>query len=273
MTPTWYATDFDQGTDDGLVHENTADTAYTNASEARKGDATASPLYSADLVAWYPLQEPSGTTLVDFSGNNYDGTYNGVTLGGGDTLRGILSHSWDGNDDYADTGQKFEYMNNGQFTVCWWMYVLSSSRSFIFDTGNGSSSNNGFAADYSSKGNNLLDLAPRSTGNNPRLQITIPTGEWHHVAWTWDEAGNANGEVRAYKDGSVGDSSSAPNISASSIAQTMQLGHIDGSFDLSYPGYLFDFRLYNRTLSASEVQELYDVWANPSTHTSVVKSG
>lgn len=281
MTPTWDSTDFDLGTDDGVVHENTADTAYTNASEARKGDPTASPLYSADLEAWYPLQEPSGTTLVDFSGNGYNGTYNGVTLGGGDTMRSIPAHSWDGNDDFADTGQKFRFIHDGDFTISFWVWIPTdiSSRGFLFDSGGGSSSNDGgYAVDlYGNRGSGQeIAFLSRYSGNSPTILVDASNqGEWIHAVNTMDASGNVNGETRGYKDGTKVDSSSntpsEPNNT--SVPNTLRIGEINGSYDLNYYGYVFDFRLYSRALSASEVKELYDVWANPSTHTSVVKSG
>lgn len=86
-TITWEtATDWDNAAAElGVVHEDTADTVYGDASIIQKGLSAANPYKASDLRTLHLFQEASGTsTIVDHSGNVNDGQYAAIDGGTGD---------------------------------------------------------------------------------------------------------------------------------------------------------------------------------------------
>jgi hypothetical protein len=100
-------------------------------------------------------------------------------------------------------------------------------------------------------------FAITTSGNGAEQQITgssaLPTGVWTHVAVT--KSGNTG---TLYVNGSVVGTNNAMTLSPSSLGSTNQnwLGRSQYSADPYLNGRIDDFRIYNRALSASEVQSL-----------------
>jgi hypothetical protein len=112
-----------------------------------------------------------------------------------------------------------------------------------------------------SKGSNRIHWSVfDEDGNNKRMDSnsgTLPLNEYTHIAGVYDE--NAD-EMRIYADGSPAGASS---VSAFSIATSTRPGGIGAEIDVSGPtdrfdGRIDDVRVYNRALSDSEIQTLYD---------------
>jgi hypothetical protein len=267
MTPTWDSTDLNSGTDDGVVHESTADTGYDDASEIRKGDATASPIAANDLILWYPLQEPSGaSTAHDFSGANQDATLNGVTSGVGG-LAGTNSMEWDDTDDFADIGS----LSFSEVTVSFWIYWSStiedgSRNSGVFGNGR----NHDFHIKHRSRDGAARQeyyIAVNDTdygvGNSSSY---IPSKDvWHHMTFRIE----SDGTYKQFANASLQFSLSAqvPNVGSSAF----ELGRNPDSRSDVWAGRLADVRVYDRALTNTEIQEIYDVFAAPSKHTSTKK--
>ena len=95
--------------------------------------------------------------------------------------------------------------------------------------------------------------------------------KWTHLVGTYD--GNT---IKLYVDGNL--ASSYPYVGSISYVGTTNVclgsdadGPVcDGASDTIYEGLLDDVRIYNRTLSPSEVQDLYDLTDNPSLQTNLV---
>lgn len=92
----------------------------------------------ADLVGWWKLDEGSGTTTYDSSGNSNHGTVeNGAAYvaghGGGQAI------DLDGVDDYVSTGKTASDLGiggNSSRTVAAWVYTRAFNMGAIFDVGN-----------------------------------------------------------------------------------------------------------------------------------------
>jgi hypothetical protein len=84
------------------------------------------------------------------------------------------------------------------------------------------------------------------------------TGNWHHFMATYDGS-----NLRFYINGSEVDASpTAATGTIASASGNTRIGDYSGSVgDYSANGSIDDLRIYNRTLSAQEVQELYEMGA------------
>ena len=266
MTPTWNDSDLDQGTDDGVVHESTPNTGYDDANEIRKGDPTASPLFAADLKAWYPLQETGGGTAYDFSGNNYDGSINGATPADGVNLTGLPTYSFDGTDDYIGLGRDFDF--NGSFTVSCWARIPDGEDNFasIIDPYDGSYDVFRLYKQDSSRDNAVVFQI--GSGNRTRPNIDVTDGQWRHYTGVYDADAL---KTRLYYDAQQKDSKNAPEPSnLPDNSSDYAIGRRQDGI-LYWSGNITDVRIYDRALTDSEIQELYGVFAAPSSHTSTKK--
>jgi hypothetical protein len=265
MTPTWDSTDLDAGTDDGVVHESTPNTGYDDASEIRKGDATASPIAATDLILWYPLQEPSGASKAhDFSGANQDATLNGVSSGVGG-LAGTNSMEWDDTDDFADIGS----LSFSEVTVSFWSYWSSA----LEDTSKNSGIfGNGYNTDFHIQHRSRSAAARQAyyiavNANLYRVNNNyVPSKDaWHHMTFRIESDGTYTQFANASPQVSL--SAQVPNVGSSAF----ELGRNPDSRSDVWAGRLADVRVYDRALTNTEIQEIYDVFAAPSKHTSTKK--
>ncbi|MFA5105953.1 MAG: LamG domain-containing protein [Candidatus Micrarchaeia archaeon] len=80
--------------------------------------------------------------------------------------------------------------------------------------------------------------------------LALNDGQWHHLAAV------ANGtHLRLFLDGSAIGTPKAETSSMPNIASNLQIGYASGVY--SYNGTIDEVRIYNRSLSAAEVKQLY----------------
>src|SRR5439155_22418993 len=89
----------------------------------------------------------------------------------------------------------------------------------------------------------------------------LTDGKWHHVAYVYDQA--PLGTVSFYVDGVI-DTTATNSLSWSWVSdQEVEIGASHDSFWSGYSGFLDDFRIYNRTLSASEIADVAGLGSTP----------
>ena len=203
------------------------------------------------LIAHYKFDEGSGTTVTDASGGNTGTLTNGPSWVGGKIGTGSLQ--FDGMDDSISLGNVLSLGTNS-ITVSVWIRSDSDSRQVVFSkVGPKFYSfellNRSIARFYVSDG---------TTTHNSQFPISLTDGGWHNVVWVIDRT-KSMGQI--YFDGAE------KKCSGNCIANLMSLGDITGS-GLAYisgnpksvvNGGLDDVRIYNRALSNTEINELYNL--------------
>jgi len=203
-------------------------------------------------VAGYAFDDGSGTSAADASGHGIIGTLtNGPTWAAG-RYGGAIS--LDGNDDYVDLGNPTALRLTGSMTVSAWI----NSSSFPADDAPVVSKRGsiGFQLDTT------LDGGPRTVG----FKLTNSTGAdmirygatalqantWYHVAGVYDAAG---GTMTVYLNGQVDAGAQAGTVTSTQqdSPENVLIGRRANG------GYLFngrvdDVRIYDRALSATEIQ-------------------
>ena len=216
------------------------------------GDANDGGSLTVGLVVFYPFDETGGTTAADASGNNRT-----ATLMGGATFAGGLQN----NAVTMNGANQYVSLPNGivsgltSFSICAWVKLgAAPSWSRIFDFGTGTSA--------------YMFLTPNSTSNTVRFSITtggfnqeqqlnapaLATGSWQHVAVTL-----AASTGTLYINGVRGAQSTTMTVNPMSLGATTQdwLGRSEFAGDPYLTGQIDNFRIYDRALSAAEVQALY----------------
>ena len=261
----------------------TADSAASTL-KLRESDPTKDPTYitlgsniTNGLLGWWKFDETSGTSTADSSGNGNTGTVKpnatGVWVAGHINNAANL----DGTSQYVDVANpsNFNFDTNQPFTLAAWVYRNSSADTddeimakLKQTTGYGYSLfmvNDG-ATNFCNTGSSCTTncLIVNFTGNSTICAIaqgntSVTPGAWHYVVATYDGSQDVSG-FQIYVDGVA--------QSLSTIGTTMGLGStntqdlligqdIKSSSDY-FGGKIDDARVYNRVLSASEVQQLYN---------------
>jgi len=210
------------------------------------------------LAAWWKLDETSGTTAVDSSGNGNDGKLRGGAVWAKGFKGGALE--FDGRDDYvAIKNLKYERAGLSAVTVTTWLRTSSEEDQIVasFDRNEyWRLEINGTAGEAGQVGWDVMtDLGQVDLPGRAR----IDDGQWHHVAAVFD-----NGILMIYVDGSVdatafgGRTFGTGNarfgfLGVGSEAETFDGERLPESY---FDGALDDFRIYARALSRMEIEAL-----------------
>jgi hypothetical protein len=202
----------------------------------------------------------SGTTWSDLSGNGNNGTLvNGVGYSG-DNLGSLV---FDGVDDRVDgtiTGSIF----TGSFTQSAWVYKLNANQiwqgvftnsspatnnTYLMTFGNGS-----VAAPFNSVGANQVGISESGVF----LDIGTHINKWLYITIT--KTGSTL-NIYCYKDGSLLQTSGTITWNGGNFATTnnYQIGrHWAGGSIVPLQGNVSQVSIYNRALTASEIQQNYN---------------
>ncbi|OIN98565.1 hypothetical protein AUJ67_08285 [Candidatus Desantisbacteria bacterium CG1_02_49_89] len=206
--------------------------------------------YAAEkgLVAYWSFDEGSGKTSADLSGNKHDAAINGATW----SKEGIgYCLSFDGTTSIVDVKNAKDLGLTKAGTVMFWMRASGSNSSWqnVIRKWSGESRNYGiylnvdngvlsWSASYIESSLAFNDL---SSGFNPW------DDSWHHIAVTFDGAGP---NVVFYIDG-VEVSSSDPGFAE------MKTNNEALAIGDHFPGMIDEVKIYNRPLSAEEIDKYY----------------
>lgn len=224
---------------------------------------------SSGLDVYYPMDESVPNTCgtsdsCDRSGSNYHGEWNGdATSTTGKFNNGV---NFDGTDDYIVTSNTKNYTD--EFTISTWInmnalpsvgtigqiitknsYFAASITDFPVNI---QVSNTGIVGYTTSQGDDFIDDSVLSS------TTSLTTGEWYHITATY----KANQYVELYINGEK-EASSEIDFFISTNTRNWTMGRTafenGGGVNASdLNGKLDEVRIYNRTLSANEIQSLYE---------------
>lgn len=209
---------------------------------------------TAGLVGYWTFDEGSGFSASDNSGNQHTATLtNGPTWVSGKIGTGALS--FDGVNDVAKMSNSGEFdFSFGSLSYGLWVYNLGtiSDSDAPLDKGGTSASNPGYGITlgtgvWNAKLNDGTDSAIAQFSSSPLLN------QWNHVFVVVDREAQ---KMRSYLNGQLTQEVSIASIDSLSSNKILSFGSRGGT-SLMFNGYLDDARVYNRSLSLSEVQDLY----------------
>ena len=198
-------------------------------------DAGVNKSYPRNGTTWYDLSNTGNGTLTNgptFSRNNggvitFDGTDDNVTLGTGGSL---------GLDSYH--------------SVEFWVYPFTQQvrdRGLLRNLGSGGNTNN-FIHYIFRDGNIHMGWY----SNDLSAHNTVVANNWHHIVFLLD---SADDKRRIYKNSSlVATDSSAQTTTPNVTNTTTYLGYYGPYFN----GLMATCRIYNRSLTATEVLQNYN---------------
>jgi len=203
--------------------------------------------------AYLKFNETSGTTAADASGNSWTGTLvNGPLWSAG---RSNNTVDLDGSNDYVTLPGGVVSSLTTCTLMAWVNQDTVSSWSRILDFGTGTTKYMFIAPKNGAT--SKIRFAITTAGTSGEQQITgtsaLPTG-WHHVAVTLN---GATGTL--YVDGVQVGQNTAMTLNPSSLGTTglNYLGKSQFSADPYLTGRVDEFRIYGRSLTATEIASVY----------------
>ena len=206
----------------------------------------------ANLVAWWRLDETSGTTAADETGSN-DGTIAGGTLIG---KSGIHGHGmeFDGTDDYISTSYA-GITGTASRTFSAWVKINTAGNNEILSYGTEAAGQK-MSFYVNSSGNLRLEVKDGAQVGTTTLNV----GEWYHVAATLDDDGSPNAnEIKLYVNG-VEESSYTSTGEPINTGTTndVRIGDSPMNSPREMDGSIDDVRIYDIDLTAAQILELYN---------------
>jgi len=249
----------------GQVQELT--TGKSQPREQQGNGVSSVVLPTGDAIAHWRFDEGAGTSALDSSTNNHDGTIIGATYVAG-RFDGALSFNGAGSYIFVSDAQSGGTAGSGldmgtrDWTVSAWIKTTASGMVVTKMGFVGGANPDGWGMTVSANGT-VGAVLHKSGGGTVNIfagdGAPVNDGQWHHVAVVFNRTANM---VR-YVDGAInGTQYSLSSLSGQSIDNTKQLriGARDQAGDeIFFNGLIDDVRVYARALSAEEIAALAGV--------------
>ncbi len=196
------------------------------------------------LVSWWRSENDAN----DFTSGNNGTLINGATFSPGKVGQAF---SFDGVDDYVIIASSANLTLTSAVSVELWFNASSQAANQVLASrvdGVGQ----GWQVDYTANGG--MNFWIGTGGIWARASTSSPSSNtWHHVAGTWDGS-----IIRLYVDG-VEVNSTAKTGAISASATEITIGTYNADLTAGYfKGLIDEVDIYNRALSASEIQAIYN---------------
>jgi len=230
------------------------------------------PVAYSNLVAWYPFDsaEYGGsnaddvTAIIGGSGDDtaFDGTVEGASYqsSGGvtDINAGANSGAFNfsGNQGIATTGVPIP-QSDVTFSYGGWLFPTSTAiiQATAIDLGDNKLRPRTFIQ-YRGNDEEFSCFADSTGTNNNDIRVTAPVNNWIHIMFVLD-----SGTMAVYGDGSLVSSEPGPTTG---VTDNLPL-HIGRSQDSDhhFDGLIDDVRIYDKVLSSSEVNQIFQNTPHP----------
>ena len=210
-------------------------------------------------AGWWKLDEASGLTAADSSGNGNDGTLE--NMAGNEWTTGQIDGALDldGIDDYIDCGNALDYGIDDSCSISAWIKTTDTREFTIVSKANHLSPFQGiwfytynsylYGYMYDDSGNFIA-----AWGDN----TSWVDGNWHNIILTYDGSGAWTG-FKVYIDASAASmglsGSGTDTVGTVTNSYNCTIGATNGSAYFC-DGTIDDVRIYNRVLSADEITAL-----------------
>ncbi len=213
---------------------------------------------AGNLVGYWNLNEGTGTSAADTSGSNNSGTLTNSPTWTTGKLGGAISFNGTTQAIEAGAVSSIANLRLSGMTVAAWIKTNGSGGRIVDKDNNDagwffglSSSKLQFAASVFQSAASRL-----STG-------AIATNTWVHVAATWAGGADASTTMHFYINGAASDGTptAGSGVIDDDAPTPLTIGNRPVDHAKGFNGVIDEVRVYNRVLSASEIQALADVTA------------
>lgn len=192
---------------------------------------------------------PVNNVVVDTSASNNSGTNNGATWVSSSSGRdGLMQFALNLNQITVAGDPEFDSQTG---TIAFWMKSTGNTgpgdfSSVLFDR------RTDVGDLITMKDDGTIFVQAYGGGvNSFATQGTVNDGEWHHIAYVYDQSDT--GYIRIYIDGTSSGYQTNPAAWSWPLGQELEFGLSHDGYWFGFQGAMDDIRFYNRPLSAAEV--------------------
>src|SRR3989344_5369888 len=245
---------------------------------AQFGPDTAKSLSSV-LVGYWKLDENTGVSASDASGNGNTGTLtNGPDWSSGKFGPGLTLRTASANDNYVTVPYSSVFDMGSGFSVSYWMKMTSTWDSATTQRNTGIVGRSSESADYSTESDWAFFLFNANGsvddddgrmrfgtygGNIQTNTSTWNGGQWYHIAVTYTTSTDARIYVNGALDNYSGDYDAGSVDGTADNPLLIGYSFYDGTIDGNFGGTVDDVRIYSRAITPSEVEGLYNFAPGP----------
>jgi hypothetical protein len=208
------------------------------------------------LIGYWPLNESSGSTAYDHSGNENHGSLEGDVVTGSNGFLGKTVYNFDGDGDHVEVPSSSELNLTESMTVAAWVKIDSKPDSHprIVQKEN---TNDAYILWNSDDTGHIDEYGWRVDINGTNYDVYTEgetySGNWDFVVGTYDGT-----ELRIYLNGKLS-SSEALSGEVSTTTSPLTIGGDKDNNSSELDGKISEVRIYNHALTPAEVQYLYNV--------------
>lgn len=197
----------------------------------------------------------------DLSGNNFHGNLNGPTISTDRFLNVNSSYSFNGMSDFISVPNESKIKPDFPFTISLWAKIdaFSNASSVIYASDETIGIYSGFWIGYLPTGEVSAGYGDGlGQGGSHRITrhsgTTIDTSSWYNITAVYNELNDIDLYIdcQEYEGSYSGSASNMVNLGANGVIGR-NLGHHANSY---HNGKIDDIRIYNKALSASELDSL-----------------
>lgn len=202
-------------------------------------------------IAWWKMNEGTGTSVADASGNGRTLTLSNSGMWA--TVASFTAIQGNGSSFYANSASTINFATN-KITLCFWFYTSSFANDdkLAFELSvNVNSFDHTFYVDPNASGG-TFDASIQASGNRTETWTRPSAAAWHHFLIVLDNSTNS-GDITVYTDGSSTGTTVALNsksVNANFRTDTLYVLSRGGS-SLFSPAALDDVRIYTGDRSAN----------------------
>jgi hypothetical protein len=194
----------------------------------------------------------NSTYVYDYSGMGNNGTANITRVGGFNSSGKLGDGGWffDGDGDYIEVGAADTSLGiiSNISVAAWVKPTIAGQLGLIVGEDDGTNRN--WLLEFDSNGNVEFVLFPG--GNEAQTTSTLNDNTWYHVVGTYNGS-----EINIYLDGIADVTPTAASITIATSAVNPTIGTRE-NLDRLFNGTIDELAIWNRSLSAAEVKNIYD---------------
>ncbi|MDP3956416.1 MAG: LamG domain-containing protein [bacterium] len=235
------------------------------------------------IKGYWPLEEGTGSTTLDYSGNGNTGTLTNFSNPGTDgwTTNGKKGNAviFDGVNDYVavtdpGTGSVLDFSNGSSITITAWTnlynsatttgrfpYIVSKGRTL---TSVATNQNYGLRLNDVTATTADVNFLYRNSANTAwnrwaSTAVLTKNSGWHHVAfvYTFGTAGSAVAYIDGVLSGGTWNLGTGADVPLQDNDALWIGSSLNTATNANFIGLLDEVRIYNRVLSLSEIQTLF----------------
>lgn len=223
---------------------------------------------SSNIYAWYHCNTGSGSSLIDSSGNGYNGAFNGAVWETSLQKLGTACLEFNANNQYilfdSVPAGTFDFDFDDAFSFEAWVRLddTASANRVILSKG---TSSVGYQFYIKGNGNPEIELnvngASRKLLKECTFNFESSLTNWHHIVMTYDGSESVGG-IKIYVDNT--ELTSANTVDTYQAGDTMivtqdfQISGVNGNNNCFDTGYIDEVVIYDKELTTGEISLRYN---------------